>query len=135
MSYINECITGTSQLLLAVNVKMKVVAVFTLCAILAGIASAKPVPEDSTIVQLVNKMLSELQSKQQQDAEEQSLLTRLSDMAILQDALEDEVKNQHAVKEQIGGGPFIHFPTCICVTEPCPCDNKKAKGIGPPTEY
>ena len=75
---------------------MKIVAVFAVCAVLVGVACATPLPEDSTIAQLVNKVLSqsaELQ-KQEQDANEQN------NMAMLQDVFKDETKKQHDVKEQ-----------------------------------
>ena len=86
---------------------MKVVAVFALCAVLAGVASASPLPEDSAVVQLVNKVLSqlqsaELQSQQQQDAKEQSLLSKLRNMAMIQDVLQDDLRNskQQDVEDQ-----------------------------------
>ena len=92
---------------------MKVVAVFALCAILAAVASAKPLPEESAVVQLVNKVLSRSQSQSQQDAVAQSLLSRLRGIAMLQDILEDKGKE---VKEQgIFGVP------CVCIRSPCPC--------------
>ena len=117
-------------MLLGIDIKMKVVAVFMACVILAGVAIAKPLQEDSAIVQLVNKVLSRSQSQLQQDAVVQSFFSRLRDMAMLQDILEDEVKEQLANEKQIGNSP-IHFPRCICVTDPCPCNKKKIFGPGP----
>ena len=99
-------------MLLGIDIKMKVVAIFTLCAILAGVAIAKPLPEDSVIVQLVNKVLSRSQSQSQQDAVAQSLLSRLRGIAMLQDILEDKVK-------EVNKQGFFGVP-CVCIRSPCP---------------
>ena len=108
---------------------MKIVAVFAVCAVLVGVASATPLPEDSTIVQLVNKVLSQSAEvqKQKQDAEEQSeqsMLSRLRSMAMLQDVLKDELKNskQQDVKEQrIYKFPSSWGAPCVCKHLPCKC--------------
>lgn len=100
------------------HIKMKIVVVVSLCAILAGVASAYPSTDSSAVVQLVNKLLSqtaEIQDHQQQDAEKQRVMSKLLNMAVLQSAEADKSEEQQDVQEQ------RRRRKCRCRKRPCPC--------------